>query len=80
MQIYARPLRTSLSNSLRLGHAAFARNFRSSRSVLDIDGDTIPESEVIAEYLEEPIRTVAVGHSARNARIRTLARISDIYI
>ena len=50
--------------------------------VLDIDGDLIPESEVIAEYLEETHpQPPLLGRTPREtAHIRTLARIGDIYI
>ena len=50
--------------------------------VLDIDGDLIPESEVIAEYLEEiyPEPSLLGATARETAHIRTLARISDIYI
>ncbi|HWF75775.1 MAG TPA: glutathione S-transferase family protein [Caulobacteraceae bacterium] len=50
--------------------------------VLDIDGDLMPESDVIAEYLEEVYPTPSLlGASPReSARIRTLARIGDIYL
>src|SRR5689334_16562811 len=48
---------------------------------LDIDGDTIPESEVIAQYLEEayPEPSLLGTTPRENARIRTLARMGDIY-
>ena len=50
--------------------------------VLDIDGDMMPESAVIAEYLEEIHRKPSLlGISPREtAHIRMLARIGDIYI
>src|ERR1700733_13819378 len=50
--------------------------------VLDIDGDTMPESEVIAEYLEEihPEPSLLGTTPRETAHIRTLARIGDIYI
>jgi glutathione S-transferase len=50
--------------------------------VLDIDGDLMPESEVIAEYLEEVYPTPSMlGATPREtAHIRTLARIGDVYI
>jgi glutathione S-transferase len=50
--------------------------------VLDIDGDMMPESEVITEYLEEihPEPSL-LGITAReSAHIRMLARLGDIYI
>jgi glutathione S-transferase len=50
--------------------------------ILDIDGDMLPESEVIAEYLEEIYRAPSLlGTAAREtAHIRMLARLGDIYI
>ena len=50
--------------------------------VLDIDGDLMPESEVIAEYLEQIYPTSSMlGTTPREtAHIRTIARIGDIYI
>lgn len=50
--------------------------------VLDIDGDMMPESEVIAEYLEEiyPEPSMLGATPRETAHIRTLARIGDIYI
>jgi glutathione S-transferase len=50
--------------------------------VLDVDGDMIPESEVIAEYLEEIYPTPPMlGSNAREtAHIRMVARLGDIYI
>jgi glutathione S-transferase len=50
--------------------------------VLDIDGDLMPESEVIAEYLEEvyPQPSLLGTTPRESAHIRTLARIGDIYL
>src|SRR5262249_54723542 len=50
--------------------------------VLDIDGDMMPESEVIAEYLEEirPQPRLLGSTPRESAHIRTLARIGDIYL
>jgi glutathione S-transferase len=50
--------------------------------VLDIDGDLIPESEVIAEYLEETYPEPSLlGTTPRaTAHVRLLARLADIYI
>jgi len=49
---------------------------------IDGDGDTIPESEVIAEYLEEiyPEPSLLGSTPRENAHIRTLARFGDVYI
>jgi glutathione S-transferase len=50
--------------------------------VLDIDGDLMPESEVIAEYLEEvyPHPSLLGAAPRETAHIRTLARLGDIYL
>jgi len=50
--------------------------------VLNIDGDVMPESEVIAEYLEEiyPEPSLLGTTPRETAHIRMLARIGDIYI
>src|ERR1700682_4123483 len=50
--------------------------------VLDIDGDLTPESEVIAEYLEEiyPEPSLLGATPRETAHIRMLARLADIYI
>lgn len=50
--------------------------------VLDIDGDMMPESDVIAEYLEEiyPEPSMLGSTPRESAHIRTLARIGDIYL
>ena len=49
---------------------------------LEIDGEAIPESAVIAEYLEEvyPEPSLLGATPRENAHIRTLARIGDIYL
>ena len=49
---------------------------------LEIDGDAIPESAVIAEYLEEayPEPSLLGSTPRENAHVRTLARIGDIYL
>jgi glutathione S-transferase len=50
---------------------------------LEIDnGDAIPESAVIAEYLEEicPEPSLLGSTPRENAHIRTLARIGDLYL
>jgi glutathione S-transferase len=50
--------------------------------VLDIDGDLMPESDVIAEYLEAvyPEPSLLGASPRESAHIRTLARIGDIYL
>ncbi len=49
---------------------------------LEIDGDAIPESAVIAEYLEEtyPQPSLLGSTPRENAHIRMLARIGDVYL
>ena len=49
---------------------------------LDLDGDIIPESDVIAEYLEElyPEPSLLGSTPRQSALIRTMARIGDIYL
>jgi len=84
MQIYAKGI-TDIVFELpeHWGMPQFRERFPIGRvPVLDIDGDTIPESEVIAEYLEEIYREPSMlGASPREtARIRMLARLGDIYI
>jgi glutathione S-transferase len=49
---------------------------------LEIDGDAIPESAVIAEYLEEiyPEPSLLGSTPRENAHVRSLARIGDVYL
>ena len=49
---------------------------------LEIDGDAMQESAVIAEYLEEvyPEPSLLGSTPRENAHIRTLARIGDVYL
>lgn len=84
MQIYAKGI-TDIVFELpeHWGMPKFRERFPIGRvPVLDIDGDLIPESEVIAEYLEDiyPDPSLRGGTPRETAHIRTLARISDIYI
>ena len=84
MQIYAKGI-TDISIELppTFGMPAFREANPIGRiPVLDIDGDMMPESEVISEYLEEIYPTPSLlGASPREtAHIRTLARIGDVYI
>src|SRR5579872_3595940 len=84
MQIYAKGIEDIVIElPEHWGMPQFRERFPIGRvPVLDIDGDTVPESEVIAEYLEEIYREPSMlGASPREtARIRTLARLGDIYI
>ena len=84
MQIYAKGI-TDIAFELPedWGMPAFHEKFPIGRvPILDIDGDMIPESEVIAEYLEEiyPEPSLLGTTPRENAHIRMLARLSDIYI
>src|SRR5580704_7408065 len=84
MQIYAKGI-TDIVFELpeHWGMPKFREKFPIGRiPVLDIDGDTMPESEVIAEYLEEihPEPSLLGTTPRETAHIRTLARLGDIYI
>ena len=85
MQIYAKgitAIKFDLDPSFRQGK--FSEVSPIGRiPVLDIgDGDIIPESEVIAEYLEELYPEPAMlGTDLRSrAEVRTISRIADIYL
>lgn len=84
MQIYAKGIEDIVFElPEHWGMPKFRERFPIGRvPVLDINGDTIPESEVIAEYLEEIYpQPSLLGHTPReNAHIRTLARFGDVYI
>jgi glutathione S-transferase len=84
MQIYAKGITDIVfEQPEHWGMPKFREKFPIGRvPVLDIDGDLIPESEVISEYLEEIYpRPSLLGITPREtAHIRTLARIGDIYI
>ena len=84
MQIYVKGI-TDIVVELpeHWGMPKFRERFPIGRvPVLDIDGDTIPESEVIAEYLEEihPKPSLLGTTPRETAHIRMLARLGDIYI
>ncbi|MBU1377037.1 MAG: glutathione S-transferase family protein [Alphaproteobacteria bacterium] len=84
MQIYAKGITDiALERPADFGLPAFRqRNPIGRIPVLDIDGDLMPESEVIAEYLEEvyPQPSLLGADPRETAHIRTLARIGDVYI
>ena len=84
MQIYAKGITDiTLERPANFGLPAFREENPIGRiPVLDIDGDLMPESEVIAEYLEEVFPEPSLlGKTPREtAHIRTIARIGDIYI
>jgi len=50
--------------------------------VLDVDGTLIPESEVIAEYLDDiyPEQSMVGDTPLERAEVRTLSRIADTYL
>jgi glutathione S-transferase len=84
MQIYAKGITDiALERPADFGTPAFRQRLPIGRiPVLDIDGDLMPESEVIAEYLEEVYPTPSLlGATPREtAHIRTLARLGDVYL
>jgi len=84
MQIYAKGITDIvLERPATFGSPAFRQENPIGRiPVLDIDGDLMPESEVIAEYLEEiyPQPRLLGATPRETAHIRTLARIGDIYL
>ena len=84
MQIYAKGITDiALERPATFGTPKFRQDHPIGRiPVLDIDGDMMPESEVIAEYLEEiyPTPSMLGATPRETAHIRTVARIGDIYI
>ncbi len=84
MQIYAKGITDIIfEQPADWGMPKFREKFPIGRvPILDIDGDMIPESEVIAEYLEEiyPEPSLLGSTPRETAHIRMLARLADIYI
>src|ERR1700750_2387595 len=85
LQIYAKGITDiPLERPATFGMPEFRQQFPIGRiPVLDLgNGDTIAESEVIAEYLEAiyPEPSMLGATPRETAHIRTLARIGDIYI
>src|SRR5215472_8306177 len=84
MQIYAKGLAgIAIEEPPTYGTPKFYQDHPIGRvPLLDIDGEAIPESDVIAEYLEEihPEPSLLGATPRENAHIRTLARIGDIYL
>ena len=84
MQIYAKGINDiTLERPASFGMPQFRRDHPIGRiPVLDIDGDMMPESGVIAEYLEEvyPDPSLLGATPRETAHIRTIARIGDIYL
>jgi glutathione S-transferase len=84
MQIYAKGITDiAIERPPHFGTAKFREEFPIGRiPVLDVDGDMIAESEVIAEYLEEvyPKPSMRGANARETAHIRMVARIGDIYV
>ena len=84
MQIYAKGLTDiAIERPTDFGTPKFRERLPIGRiPVLDIDGDMMPESEVIAEYLEQvyPEPSLLGASPRETAQIRTLARVGDIYL
>jgi glutathione S-transferase len=84
MQIYAKGIEgVAIERPTAFGTPKFREVNPIGRiPVLDIDGDLMPESEVIAEYLEEiyPQPRLLGDTPRETAHIRTLARIGDVYL
>ena len=84
MQIYAKGITDiALERPATFGTPEFRKQFPIGRiPVLDNDGDMLPESEVIAEYLEElyPEPSMLGATPRETAQIRMVARIGDIYL
>jgi glutathione S-transferase len=84
MQIYAKGISDIVVElPEHWGMPKFRERFPIGRvPILDIDGDMLPESEVIAEYLEDicPEPSLRGAGPRETAHIRMLARLGDIYI
>lgn len=85
MQIYAKGIQDIvLERPATFGTAQYrADNPIGRLPVLELEGgDRIPESGVIAEYLEEiyPTPSLLGANPRETAHIRTIARIGDIYL
>lgn len=84
MQIYAKGITSiALERPADFGLPSFRKRLPIGRiPVLDIDGDLMPESEVIAEYLEQvfPEPSLLGATPRETAHIRTIARIGDVYL
>jgi len=84
MQIYAKGITDiTLERPQDFGTPKFRESNPIGRiPVLNIDGDLMPESEVISEYLEEiyPTPRLLGATPRETAHVRTLARIGDVYL
>lgn len=84
MQIYAKGLTDiAIERTPNALTQKFYENHPIGRlPVLEIDGEGVPESAVIAEYIEEihPQPSLLGATPRENAQIRALARIADVYL
>jgi len=84
MQIYAKGLTNiAIEPPPTYGTRKFYEDHPIGRiPLLEIDGEAIAESNVIAEYLEEihPEPSLRGATPRENAHVRTLARIGEIYL
>jgi glutathione S-transferase len=84
MQIYAKGLTDiAIERPPTYGTPKFYEDHPLGRiPLLEIEGEALPESNVIAEYLEEiyPEPSMLGETPRENALVRTLARIGDIYL
>lgn len=84
LQLYAKGITDiTLERPPNFGMPKFREDHPIGRiPVLDIDGDMLPESDVIAEYLEEiyPTPSMLGTKPRETAHIRVLTRIGDIYL
>jgi glutathione S-transferase len=84
IQIYAKGLAVELpAPPGGLGSAEYkARNPTGKVPALEVDGEVIAESEVICEYLEDrfPTPSLRPSDALERARMRTLARVVDLYV
>jgi glutathione S-transferase len=84
MQIYAKGLNDIvIERPPHFGTPKFRQDYPLGRiPVLDIDGEAMAESEVIAEYLEaiHPEPSLLGADPRETAHIRTLARLGDVYL
>lgn len=84
MQIYAKGLSdiATEQTTFYLTQKVYEERPLSRIPSLEVDGDAIPESAVIAEYLEEvyPEPSLLGSTPRENAHIRALARIGDVYL
>ena len=82
MQIYAKGITDiALERPSDFGLPSFRKRLPIGRiPVLDIDGDLMPESDVIAEYIEQiyPEPSLLGATPRETAHIRTIARMGDI--